>query len=378
MSFPHRVVPVFGSGRAYADLNFAGGSFGLNNRIVNNPALLSGWSFTRASTAWGFGSDGYLQSFSSGTPRFVYDPVTLASLGILVEEARTNVCLWNRDLTNAVWTASNITPLKDQTGLDGVANSASSITATAGNGTILQAITLASSARQQLAWVKRITGSGVVKMTTDNGTTWTPITITASWTQVTIPVQTLANPTVGFRIVTSGDAIAVDAVGNEGGTGALSPILTTTASATRAADVPYVTGLIVPDGCTVLFEGRAPLSVPSARRCGLSDGTTSNRLYAGYAGTTLSSNESVGGAPQTLGSDIVAAGASARIAVSSGAGAYAGSVNGAAAVTYSGSTMPTLTQLDIGINPSGGQTWNGTISRIRVWKTVKSVQALTA
>jgi hypothetical protein len=170
-------------------------------------------------------------------PRFDYD-AALTALGLLLEGARTNVVLWNRDLTNAAWTASNITPVKDQTGITGVASSASKITATAGNGTILQAITLASSARFQTAYVKRVTGTGVIEMTMDNGTTWTPITVTADWTRVSIPTQTLANPTVGFRIATSGDAIAVDMVQNSNGTFATSSIWTTAAAVTRAADVP--------------------------------------------------------------------------------------------------------------------------------------------
>ena len=171
-------------------------------------------------------------------PRFDYNQSTLAAKGLLLESARTNVVLWNRDLTAASWTKTNVTAAKDQTGIDGVTNSASKITATAGNGTTLQAITLASSARFQSAYVKRVTGSGVVEMTMDNGATWTAVTVTADWTLVSIPTQTLANPTVGFRIVTSGDAIAVDYVQNENGAFASSPIFTTTASIARATDIP--------------------------------------------------------------------------------------------------------------------------------------------
>jgi hypothetical protein len=144
-----------------------------------------------------------------------YDPVTHAAKGLLCEPQGTNSCLWNRDLTNAAWTKSNVTAAKDQTGVDGVASAASKITATAANGTCLQAITLASSARYQTAFVKRITGSGVINMTMDNGTTWTAIAVTSSWQRFEIPTQTLANPTVGFRIVTSGDAVAIDLVQNE-------------------------------------------------------------------------------------------------------------------------------------------------------------------
>ena len=47
-------------------------------------------TFTRASTATYFDSAGVLQSAAINTPRFDYDPATLAARGFLIEEARTN------------------------------------------------------------------------------------------------------------------------------------------------------------------------------------------------------------------------------------------------------------------------------------------------
>lgn len=199
-----------------------------------------GGSFARTSTGWYFNSSGLLVSVSGGVTRFNYGPGSTTLNGLLIEPIRKNDVLWSRDLTNAAWTASNITAAKDQIGLDGSANSASSITATAGNGTILQAITATSAQRAQSVYVKRITGAGVVEMTMDNGSTWTAIAVTASWARVTIPAQTLANPTVGFRIVTSGDAVAIDVVQNEVAVGATpgpsSPIVTTSAAVQRERD----------------------------------------------------------------------------------------------------------------------------------------------
>ncbi len=127
-------------------------------------------TFTRATTAWRFNASGLLEAVLSGFPRFDYDPTTHAPLGLLCEETRTNLAKWNRDLTNAVWTKSNTTAALDQVGLDGVSNSASSVTATADAGTALQAITSASAARITTAYVKRITGSGTIEMTQDGGT----------------------------------------------------------------------------------------------------------------------------------------------------------------------------------------------------------------
>lgn len=146
--------------------------------------------------------------------------------------ARTNVVLWNRDLTNAAWTKTNITATMDVAGVDGVPNSATRLQSTAANGTCLQAITLGSSARFQSAYVKRLSGTSVIQMTMDNGATWTTVTLTTSWTRVSIPTQTLANPTVGFKIVSTLNDIAVDLVQNESGTAATGAIPTTTVAVT--------------------------------------------------------------------------------------------------------------------------------------------------
>ncbi len=181
-------------------------------------------------------ADGTLTSFAANTLR-------RGNCGALVEESRTNVVLHSRDLTNAAWTKTNCTAAKDQTGPDGTLNGASSLTATAGNATCLQSITLASSARWQSCYMKRLTGSGTIEMTMDNGSTWTAVSPTSSWGPVEIATQTLANPTVGFRIVTNGDAVAIDFVQNENDNlQRSSPIPTTTGSVTRSADDVQLTG----------------------------------------------------------------------------------------------------------------------------------------
>lgn len=190
----------------------------------------------------------YVQNASGDLP-YTWSS-TGAALGYLPEEARTNIALWNRDLTNAAWTKSNATAALTQTGIDGTANSASLLTATAGNATCLQTVTLASSQRFQTAFVRRITGSGTINMTTDGGTTWTAVTVTSSWTRVEIPAQTVTNPQFGFRIVTSGDAIAIDGVQNETGAFGTSVMFTTSAAVTRTADNASVATSVLPYSAT--------------------------------------------------------------------------------------------------------------------------------
>jgi hypothetical protein len=122
------------------------------------------------------------------------------------------------------------------TGLDGIANTATTLTATEADAIILQPTSgIASADRCASAYVKRRTGTGTISFTQDGGSTWTDITSqinSSTWSRVQI-TSTLANPSVGFKISTSGDEIDVDVVQNEAGSVATSPIVTTTATITR-------------------------------------------------------------------------------------------------------------------------------------------------
>lgn len=192
-------------------------------------------TITRATSAT-YTQGGVVKTAGTATLRFPTDAGGLP-LGMRVTmAAQTELCLWNRDLTNAVWTATTATVAKDQAGADGTATSASSILATAGNATVLQTITSGSAARVSGAYVKRLVGTGIINMTQDNGSTWTPITLTAAWTFVSIPQQTLTNPIVGFQIVTNGDQIAVDFVSNRIAAVVFDVIATTTVTVTQNAD----------------------------------------------------------------------------------------------------------------------------------------------
>ena len=152
---------------------------------------------------------------------------------------KTNNLLYCRDFTNAAWVKTNITTTLNQTGICGIANNASLLTASATNGTVLQALTLKSEKRSSSAYVKRGVGVGSIYFTRDGGTTWTDITDlinSTSFTRVKIEGSSVLNPSIGFKIATNTDAIIVDYVQDEVGETATNPILTTSAIATRLAD----------------------------------------------------------------------------------------------------------------------------------------------
>lgn len=206
-------------------------------------------STMRASTAYCTALDGLLFNVATGVLR------QCAWNGALIEEARTNIALWSRDYTNAVWAKVNVTAALTATGADNIANSASLLTATAVNGTILQTITSASTQRALSVYVQRVTGSGAINISQD-GIAWTALTsancvlpgsgiasalITTGYVKCTL-VTTQLNPVIGFQIAANGDAVNADFTGLEAGAFATSAIPTTTVSVTRPVDLVALTG----------------------------------------------------------------------------------------------------------------------------------------
>jgi hypothetical protein len=88
---------LFPASRPSLDLNFAK-TKRLDPRIT----------FSRSSTATYIGSDGLIKSAAVNEARFDHSPSTGESLGLLVEEARTNLLTYSSDYTNAAWTKQNV------------------------------------------------------------------------------------------------------------------------------------------------------------------------------------------------------------------------------------------------------------------------------
>jgi hypothetical protein len=249
---------------------------------------------TRATKATFVDASGVIQEVNAGVKRrdggtFVdADTVpTGTSNGLLVEEARTNIALHSGDISNAVWVASNVTKGTDSvTDPMGAANTNVRLTATAGNGTLLQSVTSASATRSYAVYMKRVTGTGNIDLTVDGGTTWTTKTLTSEWQRFDITQAAVTNPQIGVRIVTSGDAI--DFWGSDLQTGSFttSHIPTTTASVTRNADIPKTTDVSWYSQADGTFFVRAQSTNISQVEYLLSinDNTFQNRVYVNKSG----------------------------------------------------------------------------------------------
>lgn len=299
-------------------------------------ALLTalGGTYSRAATtngAWYTNSSGLLASAGTNVLRYNYNPVGTVNVGILLEGVATNLVLWARDLTQSgTWVATTMTTALTSTGADGTANSATRLTATAPLATILQTPGLSSANRTLSMYIRRVTGSGTIKLTVDgtalgsdvsgslNSSTYTRIALTAN-----------AVPISGVQIGTSGDAIDVDFVQLEAGTATIaptSPILTTSATVTRATDVlnwpvPF-TAWSTTTGSLIVVAAK-PVASAVLTAMSFSDGTVSNRITQAVT-TTSGVNALVvtdGGVSQAA---ITAAGANtAAYAINKIGGAWA-------------------------------------------------------
>lgn len=341
---------------------------------------------TRTTAGWYFDSLGLLKQAGVNVPRFTHDYKSLAPRGLFCEPARANRVLWNRDLTNAAWVKSNITAALDQVGLDGNAGSASSITATSANGTVLQAITIASAAYFQTAYIKRLVGTGPISMTMDGGTTWTDVTpADAYWNRMSIPSQTLPNPNVGFRIGTSGDSFAIDLVQNENGNYRTSPMVTTAAFFSRGVDMHSLDLTTIPFNTTlgsIFIEGRtqAPDNIQRTM-AQLDDATVNNHIECNMSslggGQFLVREANVVRANILPGITVVDK--TTRMAASWASNYAQAALDGSIGAQDSVVTVPAgLTKLRIGGGISGNFPMGGTIARLTLRLRTQDASELTA
>jgi hypothetical protein len=396
--------------------------FAENKSLTDAKTGASLITFTRASTGTYVGSDGLLQSATTNEARFDHNPTTGESLGLLVEEARTNLSLYSEDFTDASWTKTDCTiTANDSTAPDGT-TTADLWTNTASPGTISNSIAKDTTSRTYTSsiWVKGTMAQFTV--TLDNGApgtrgrvqynlstntvgsvfnegfTSTSGTLTPypnGWVRLTLTTTTSTGTTIRFRPFFSGTGSTVRIWGAqvEEGAFATSYIPTTTATVTRAADVASITGTNFSswynqtEGTFFVDSNQASVT-GTLRMVSANDNTSTNRINLtrtsssggniNFVVTNAGTNQVAG---VILGSSL-AAGTSNKVAAGYKAADFGGSVNGLTPVTQSTGTVPSsLTQLTIANGDALGVTpVNSTIKRLTYWPTRlanPTLQALT-
>jgi hypothetical protein len=202
----------------------------LGNGAVNT-ALLFGTgtaTFTRASAAATKLSTGLWKlDVASGVARYSYNGATTAvstTGGYFSEPAATQLAINPTDMTQVQWVAVNVTAVQNAVGIDGSSNSATTLTATAIGGSVLQTVVAAASTRTYGVWLRRTIGTGTI--TISQGATTLDVTAqlnSATLTLVQLPASVL-NAAFGITFGTSGDAVVASYNQFEAGEKATSPI----------------------------------------------------------------------------------------------------------------------------------------------------------
>jgi len=92
-----------------ADLDYPNVLPTLDLNFANTKTLDPRITFTRSSAGSYVGADGLIKYAGVNEARFDHDPITGESLGLLIEEARTNLTSYSQELDNARWATIDFT-----------------------------------------------------------------------------------------------------------------------------------------------------------------------------------------------------------------------------------------------------------------------------
>ena len=193
--------PLWTSARAVPSLDLR---FADNKSLVDATTGASLVTFTRASTGTYVGSDGLIKTATTNEARFDHNPTTGESLGLLVEEARTNLLLRSEEF-DTTWARTSVSPF----GVGSAVN-----VETAPNGTLTADLIAVANGFNS--------GTGFVFQDITKAATATTYTVTAfakaqNWNAVTLHAQDVATnnnrATVTFSLATGVITTAAAAAG---------------------------------------------------------------------------------------------------------------------------------------------------------------------
>ena len=141
-------------------------------------------------------------SFSRTSEARFYDGRTVA-------KAEENLLTFSQEFDQAVWAKTSGSVTANSGAAPDGTSTADNFMTSGDNGTLLQSFTALAAAYTASIWVRRVTGTGTVELTVD-GTTWSAIVISDTWTRFSTTLTPSAGArTMGIRLVTSGDAVEV-------------------------------------------------------------------------------------------------------------------------------------------------------------------------
>lgn len=374
-------------------LNFAANS---GTQTGQSPGPATNFITTsRASTGMAVDTGGNWTTFAANQPR-------ITNLGLTVEESRTNIVTQTQTMAVAPWQGVGAvvaapTIIAGQSSPDGgtnavrlvypavtVAPTSFSIFNTSAPATQANTTTYTAS-----IFLKGAVGGEQIYLTaTPDAATYSRqrVTLTTSWQRFQLQWTTTTGSYFfgigtdlrdGSEAATPAQTVFAWQAQIEAGSFATTPIPTTSAAATRGADVVTLT-TVPPIGASYTLQANGTPQSPITNAANqfmanVSDGTNTNR---GSALRFLSTG-SLGIAATGTG------GTTANYAVNGqlnpGTTVVAQGALGKAALAQTGASG--MTTVTIGARPDGGAQWNGTIAQVALWPTTAltaaQLQALT-
>lgn len=342
---------------------------------------------TRAlNTATRINSSGLVEIVNANLPRFDYDPATLQPRGLLIEETRINHVLYSEDFTQVNWSklvfgvgvlpvvtpnyevAPNGTNTATRLQLNADANGLSDYSLLRQfpiglGGTVSRSI-----------WAKSNTGSNqvIAIVATDAAT---KVTVTPTWQRLILPNSSSGaqqfDISVGGSALTPATAdISIWGAQLEASEFATSYIPTTTLAVTRNADQASMTGANFSDwynagSGAILARSRQSVITGTRPSIYISDGTADNiiALRGNAANPELYIKATTDQAQIDAGT--LVANTSYGLAGAWNTDNCAAAINGAAPVTDTSATIPTVDRMLIGSD--GTDYLNGNIEKISYW-----------
>jgi len=402
--------PLWNAARSVPSLDLR---FADNKSLVDATTGQNLVTFTRASSGTYVGSDRLIKTATTNEARFDHSPTTGESLGLLVEESRTNLCLQSEAWDTSPWTSTapysvtaNAIAAPDGTQTADaliVASGSSSFT----TNVTRQIITKAASALQytRSAYFKALgsttsvrvsdfgssaaNGASAVVSLVDGSIVTAP-SVAGSFSGASVAVSNAGNgwwrvaftyttdtatsltirsfPYVGAGVLTGdgSSGLYVWGVQLEAGAFPTSYIPTTTATVTRSADVASIEGTVFGD-----FTRTASTNTQQGRVFSFSDGTNTNLLEIYQTGGSNPAAQIIATTSQAgwIASNFTV-GTSTREVLGYQLNNTNASFNGSSETADTVCTMPNaLTQARIGDRQDGVRTLNGTIRRLTYFPT---------
>jgi hypothetical protein len=246
----------------------------LDLQFARTKTLDSRITFTRASSGTYVGADGLIKTAATNEARFDHNPTTGESLGLLVEESRTNLLTYSQEFDNAIWlkdattiSANTVAAPDETTTADKIIENSSNAVHAVYRSASLTATTYTYSvflkqAERSWAYVRlaSVAGQGAyfnlstgVIGTVESGITASISKIGNGWFRCSVSILATASGWYPQHGPTTGDGVS-SYQGNgvsgiyawgaqlEAGAFPTSYIPTTSSTVTRSADVASITG----------------------------------------------------------------------------------------------------------------------------------------